>query len=71
MIAKLTIPKRLESLNKLFNMHRMSRHSYNKKWQAAIRSASCLCLTDHDDLIETILLALEKERSTLSAIADI
>lgn len=71
MIAKLVIPKRLESLNILFNMHRMSRHTYNKRWQAAIRSASCSVLTGHDDLIKTILSALEKERLTLSAIADL
>lgn len=70
-VVKLVVRKRAESLNKLLNMHRMTRHSYNKRWQAAIRSASLLFLTGHDFLIETISSAREKESLTASAIADI
>lgn len=67
MVAKLTIPKRIESLNKLVNMHRMARHSYNKKWHAAVKSASLSYPTGADSLTRTICQAEENLSSTLSA----
>ena len=69
-VVKLVVRKRAESLNKLLNMHRMTRHSYNKRWQAAIKSASLSFRTDLDSLIVIISLAREKESLIASAIAD-
>lgn len=69
MIYKLTVPRRLESLNRLLNMHRMARHAYNKRWEKDIREASYSSLTGHESLIKTISQAEESLCSTLSAMS--
>lgn len=71
MILKITIPRRLESLNRLLNMHRMARNAYNKRWEKDIKEASCLSLTGRESLIKTISQAEESLCSMLSVMSDI
>lgn len=69
-IKKLVIRKRVEGLNKLFNLHRMRRYKMTKAWHKAIASAPCSLVTVDDGWTETISTAVARLSQTLSVLAD-